>query len=410
MIRSIAGPIVSSIVRPIVGPADGAPVQFVSTWDTELTDATASATKTILLPMTAGPLVDWGDGNSDNLNTHLYSVGGLKTIIIDNTNMDFRFINSGDKVKIVDVSQCNGLNVTNTNMFERAVNMTWSATDAPVMISVNLSSMFLGCEALNGSGSFNKWDLSLCDNLTNMFFGCFDFLGTGLEDWDVGNCTNFSQMFFAANVFAAPIGVWNMISATTISGMFRSASNFNVNVNAWDTSNIQTMNHVFNGTSFTHDLDNWDMGSAVTIHAMFGSTAYNGDITGWVFTSAIIDISWIFANATSFNRDISGWNVASVTNTSNMFGGASSFDQDLTGWLVPQVTNMATMLDNCGMSTANYDAFLVMLEAQEASMQVAVPLGAQGLTYTLAPAPGGTARASLILAPALMTISGDTGI
>jgi surface protein len=396
-------------LEPYINTDGGVPL-FISTWNTELTDATASATKTIVLPMTAGPLVDWGDGTTpDNLNSHVYALTGTYEIIIDNTNSDFRFNNLGDKVKITDVSQCNGLNVTNDSVFERCVNMTWSATDAPVIASTSLNNMFEGCEALNGSGSFSKWDLSLCTSLTNMFFGCFDFLGSGLEDWDVGSCSNFAQMFFAANVFAAPIGVWNMISATTISGMFRSASNFNVDVNAWDTSNIQTMNHVFNGTSFTHDLDNWDMGSAVTIHAMFGSTAYNGDITGWVFTSTISDISWIFAGATSFNRDISGWNVASATNLSNMFGGASAFDQDLTGWLIPNATNLATMLDNCGMSTANYDAFLIMLEAQEASINSGLTLGAQSLTYTSAGA-GGTARTGLLGSPALMSFVGDSGV
>jgi len=383
--------------------------QFVSTWDTELTDATASATKTIVLPMTAGPLVDWGDGNIDNLNSHVYTNTGQYTITIDSTNSDFRFADAGDKTKIIDVSQCNGLNVTNTNMFERCDNLEWSATDAPNINTTNLGAMFLGAEALGGAGSFATWDVSSVTDMTNMFFGCFVFTGMGIESWDVSNCTNFTQMFFAAHIMSAGIGSWNMSSATNIGGMFRSANNFNVDVNAWDVSNVTTFNHCFNNTSMTYDLDNWDMSSAVTIHAMFGSSNYNGDITGWTFGPNIQDVSWIFAGNGTFNRDISGWAVGPATNFSNMFSNSSSFNQDLTGWDLTSATNLTTMLNNCGMSTANYDAFLVNLETQEASLTVGLALGAQGLTYTTAGA-GGTARTSLAAAPALMTFTGDSGV
>jgi surface protein len=141
---------------------------------------------------------------------------------------------------------------------------------------------------------------------------------------------------------------------------------------------------------------------------MFSSN-YNGNITGWVFTSTISDMSWMFASNNTFNRDISGWNVASATNMSNMFGGASAFDQDLTGWNVGSVTNMATMLDNSGMSTANYDLFLINLDTQSASLTVGLALGAQSLTYTTAGA-GGTARTNLTGAPALMSFVGDSGV
>jgi hypothetical protein len=50
---------------------------FVSTWDT--TQA-GSASDTIVLPMTAGATVDWGDGNIDTTNTHTYAAGGTYTV------------------------------------------------------------------------------------------------------------------------------------------------------------------------------------------------------------------------------------------------------------------------------------------------------------------------------------------
>lgn len=382
-------------------------VAFVSIWDTEKTDATASPSLTIVLPMSAGPEVDWGDGTINNLNSHVYAAPGQKTITIDNTNSDFRFANAGDKIKIIDVTQCNGLNVTNTNMFERCKDMTWTATDAPNITTTNLSAMFLGAEALNGGGSLGSWDVSLVENFTNMFFGAFAFVGMDIENWDVGNCSKFTQMFFATHALAAPIGVWDMSSATNIGGMFRSNNGFNQDLSGWDVSNCTKFNHVFAGSSsFNHDISNWDMGSAVTVHAMFSSNNFNGDITGWTFSSAIKDVSWIFAGNSSFNQDISGWNVASATNFSNMFGNASSFNQDLTSWNLGSATNLTTMLDNCGMNTANYDAFLINLDGQ--TINSGLTLGAQGRTYTLGGA-GETARTSLVNNDS-MSILGDSGV
>ncbi|MDD5077322.1 MAG: BspA family leucine-rich repeat surface protein, partial [Sphaerochaetaceae bacterium] len=42
----------------------------------------------------------------------------------------------------------------------------------------------------------------------------------------------------------------------------------------------------------------------------------------------------------SFNQDISGWDVGNATDMSFMFYGASSFNQDISGWDVGNVTDM----------------------------------------------------------------------
>ena len=45
--------------------------------------------------------------------------------------------------------------------------------------------------------------------------------------------------------------------------------------------------------------------------------------------SNVVDMSEMFLGATSFNQDISNWDVGRVENMDYMFSGATSFNQDI---------------------------------------------------------------------------------
>jgi len=80
----------------------------------------------------------------------------------------------------------------------------------------------------------------------------------------------------------------------------------------------------------------------------------------------------------------------------NMFRLASSFNQDISTWQIDSLNKASGMLNNSGLSTANYDELLKSWDTQAGNKNVtAVQLGASGVTYTGGSA-AETARDSLI--------------
>lgn len=69
-----------------------------------------------------------------------------------------------------------------------------------------------------------------------------------------------------------------------------------------------------------------------------------GLIDNWCFESSLTDFSYLFVARTTFNADISEWDVSSVTNMSFMFLGNQKFNQDIGRWNVSAVTDMQYMV------------------------------------------------------------------
>ena len=128
-----------------------------------------------------------------------------------------------------------------------------------------------------------------------------------------------------------------------------------------------------------------DLGYTNLSGAFHGSTNLSAFAGG--VTSAVTDMSSMFEGATSANPDVSNWDVSKVTDMTNMFNGATAADPDVSGWVVSSVTGtgtgtgMTNMFNSSGLSTANYDAFLINLADNNASVEN-VTLGATGIQYS----------------------------
>jgi hypothetical protein len=64
----------------------------------------------------------------------------------------------------------------------------------------------------------------------------------------------------------------------------------------------------------------------------------------------------MFQEASSFNQPLNGWNVGSVTVTTNMFRQATSFNQPLTDWNVSS-TDMTMMFNGASSFNQNLCAW-----------------------------------------------------
>ena len=147
------------------------------------------------------------------------------------------------------------------------------------------------------------------------------------------------------------IDQWGNIVWSSMSQAFYGCTNLiNNATDAPDLSNVSSLFLAFaDASSFNGDLSNWDVSNVTNMGYMFARAfAFNGDMSNWD-VSNVTNMSNMFQNISSFNMDIGAWNVSSVTDMSGMFGNASNFNQNIGAWNVSNVKNMSFMF---GSATA----------------------------------------------------------
>ena len=110
------------------------------------------------------------------------------------------------------------------------------------------------------------------------------------------------------------------------------------------TSNVTNMMYLFNeNTTFNKDISSWDVSHVTNMVGMFyGASSFNQDISSWN-VSNVTDMFIMFFGATNFNQPLNSWDVSNVTNMAAMFSSATSFNQPLNNWNTSHVTGMEQM-------------------------------------------------------------------
>ena len=387
---------------------------FVTQWKTDNTSAGSSLNNQIKLPLEASGTynftVDWGDGTSNVITsynqpeaTHTYDSGtpsgaGTYTVTISGTLTHFRFNNTGDKHKILEVTSWGEIQWSDfSQMFKGCLNITIPVSaGVPDLSNVtSLKGMFQYANNFNSdiglwdtstitdmsdmfqnAQNFNQdisgWNTANVTNMSLMFGNAFDFnqdLPTNGNAWDVSNVTNMFGMFQYTNSFNGDISNWDVSKVTNMSFMFKSASAFNADISLWTTSSLELMNNMFDtATIFNQDISSWDTSKVTNMAVLFANAwVFNQPIGSWD-TSLVQDMSSMFRFAKKFNQSILNWNTSNVTDMRLMFEGTEDFNQPLTTslekWDVSKVTSMEGMFLNAisfNGNISNWDTSSVTL-------------------------------------------------
>ncbi|MEQ9513405.1 MAG: BspA family leucine-rich repeat surface protein, partial [Balneola sp.] len=198
------------------------------------------------------------------------------------------------------------------------------------------------------------------------------------------------------------IDQWGNIAWESMEDMFYQATNL-VTYSATDTpdlSGVSSLRGMFAFTDLsTADLSGWDVSTVTNFFAMFsGVASFDGDLSDWVFSADPyteangLNFNGMFNLASSFTgTGLGTWDVSNADSLATMFADATSFDADLSGWDISNVKDMFLMADGTGLSTVNYTSMLTAWSVL--SVQNNVDLGVGETTYTIAGLP---AREALV--------------
>lgn len=341
---------------------------FISSWKTNNAGTSTSTQITIPTSSTGSYscVVDWGDGTTnffttynDAAWTHTYGVAGTYTVKIYGKFVGLVFNNSGDKLKLLNISRWGTdfrVGTTQSAYFYGCANLTITATDILSTVGlVNVNNMFRDCVSITTIPSINSWNFSSVGQAGSMFNGATSFnqpLALNLS-----SCLTFASFLQGCTNFNSSIAGLNTSSATSMNAMFRSCTNFNQQVSSLNTSNVTNMYLMFEScTNFNQSVSSFNTSKVTEFSLMFRSClAFNQPVT--FDTSKGTNLSSMFRFDTLFNQDISSFNISAMTNADLMFS-ASGFSQTNYDLLLVAWANQPTVQNNVVFSagSAKYGA------------------------------------------------------
>ena len=141
------------------------------------------------------------------------------------------------------------------------------------------------------------------------------------------------------------IDQWGTAQWASMHEAFEGASNMEYNASdAPDLSRVSDASYMFHdASSFNGDLSSWNVSSVTNMYSMFsGASSFNGNLSTWD-VSSVTSMQDMFYYATSFNQPLDSWDVSSVVNMHRMFSNAPSFNQPLSSWNMSSVTTTRGM-------------------------------------------------------------------
>ncbi|MDY0347524.1 MAG: BspA family leucine-rich repeat surface protein [Tenuifilaceae bacterium] len=161
------------------------------------------------------------------------------------------------------------------------------------------------------------------------------------------------------------------VGLTSLYGAFFHASNLTQVPNTIPTTVTDISAMFLSCSSFNQDISSWDVSNVTNMRGVFSNAiVFNQDISSWDVGN-VTSMAQMFFGCSSFNQDISSWNVSKVEAMNTMFNGATAFNQDIGSWSVGSVTDMTDMFKGVTLTTANYNSLLTKWAKQSVQSGVA---------------------------------------
>ena len=218
---------------------------FISTF------RTTGPSETVTLPYevagTYSGTIDWGDGNTSTNSyanrAHVYLIASDYVITVTGVTTGFRFSNTGDKIKIRNISNWGTLRLGNNgNYFYGCTNLTLTTVNGILDLTgmTTFSQMFRSCSSLTTVANINSWNTAGILAMSNCFSE--SSFNSNISSWNTGAVTTMASMFAATSSFNQNIGSWNVANVTNFSSFMLgktpanfSTANLDAIYNGWVT-------------------------------------------------------------------------------------------------------------------------------------------------------------------------------
>ena len=166
----------------------------------------------------------------------------------------------------------------------------------------------------------------------------------------------------------ALVGVssWGALGLSSLSGAFWGASNL-VAVPASLPAGVVDASFMFAGaSSFDQALGGWDVSGVVSMESMFAGARRFDQALGTWDVAGVFDMRAMFMGAASFvGEGVDAWDVSSVADMSEMFVGALSFVGNIDAWDVSSVSDMGAMFFDAASFDRDLSGWCVALIVEE---------------------------------------------
>ena len=242
------------------------------------------------------------------------------------------------------------LTVTDNDGISSSDSIVVTVNVNPNKPSVEESDYFITTWKTDNNGTSTNNQISIPTNSETYTYNYFVDWGDGTSDTNVSgdaNHTYASAGTYTVKVFGEFPQIYFHQGYTGNDNDLNSDKRKLLSIEQWGNIQWHSMNGAFSGCR---------------------SLVHNASDNPNLFQVTNMDLMFLYAS--SFNGDISDWNVSTVTTMYGSFNGTTNFDQNLSSWNVSNVTDMTFMFSNVTLSTQNYDALLTGWSSQSLQSNV----------------------------------------